>query len=99
MEKPFLRRHSFCRDCGPLFTLIRLNRLKNPRGCLARWSLRLQPYTCQLIHRNVVPDLLSRSVPMVSSVDVEFPLNTPFEDTTDKWYKNMVDKVSIDSGE
>lgn len=60
--------------------------LKNPSGRLERWGCRLSPYNFVVEHRrgseNVVPDALSRSVP-VSSVGVQSP---------DEWYKNIFDR-------
>lgn len=61
-------------------SLLWLHRLKDPQGRLARWSLRLQPYNFELIHRkgkdHVVPDLLSRSVPQ--NCDVITPSTDKF---------------------
>jgi hypothetical protein len=46
------------------YSLLWLNRLKEPTGKLARWSVKLQQYSFDLIHRkgtfNIVPDALSR---------------------------------------
>ena len=66
---------------------------------MARWALRLQPYDYQLIHRkgkdHVVPDFLSRSVPV--TVDVLDPVTSSFSPdfsvTEDKWYKNLISKI------
>ena len=78
-------------------SLLWLHRLKDPQGRLGRWQLRLQQFDYHLVHRkgkdHVVPDFLSRSVPVsVESVDI---LNPPdFGLTTDKWYLTMLEKVS-----
>lgn len=76
------------------FALQWLNKLKDPVGRLARWSVRLQQYDFVVIHRrgkeNVVPDALSRSVPMVEEVAV----SAPFPDYKDTWYSAMVSRVS-----
>lgn len=66
-----------------------LANLREPRGRLARWAIRLQQFDFEVIHRkgkdHVVPDLLSRSVPEISSLTVG--------DYKDKWYKRMVTNV------
>lgn len=71
-------------------------------GRLARWSVRLQQYDFRIVHRrgkeNVVPDLLSRSVPVVDCV-AEMVVsggkaNGKVTDTvSDKWYLRMFRKV------
>lgn len=52
------------------YSLLWLNRMKDPTGKLARWSVKLQQFDFDLQHRkgkfNVVPDALSRS-----PIDVE----------------------------
>lgn len=57
-----------------------LHKLQNPSGRLARWSLRLQGYDFEVIHRkgssHVVPDALSRAVALVEI--------TP--EDCDQWY-------------
>lgn len=57
--------------------------LKNPTGRLERWGCRLSPYNFTIEHRrgsdNIVPDALSRSVP-VSVTTVP---------TSDPWYRNI----------
>lgn len=77
-------------------SLIWLNRLKDPTGRLARWAIRLQPFNYTIIHRkgkeNIVPDYLSRSVPIVTdsiSVDSENDLSI-----NDPWYIRMIRKVN-----
>lgn len=75
-------------DCH---SLLWLNRLRDPLGRLARWALRLQPYTFKLIHRkgkdNIVPDMLSRAV-AVDSAEISDP------SSLDKWYNNLLKNVS-----
>lgn len=54
-------------------SLVWLNNLKEPRGRLGRWVLRLQQFNFEIIHRkgkdNVVPDCLSRSVPIINNIN------------------------------
>lgn len=62
--------------------------LKNPTGRLERWGCRLSPYNFVIEHRrgseNIVPDALSRSV----------PVNVITSDTTiaDPWYQNIFNR-------
>lgn len=64
--------------------------INNPTGRLARWGVRLSAYNFEIKHRkgseNVVPDSLSRSVP-VSAIDAL--LDTPTLITTDPWFLNV----------
>lgn len=76
-------------------SLLWLNRLKDPTGRLARWALRLQPYDFTIIHRkgkdNVVPDFLSRSVPITAdAVNISDQSQTSIRDP---WYMKMVNRV------
>lgn len=75
------------------YSLLWLHNLKDPQGRLARWALRLQPYSFDLIHRkgkeHVVPDILSRSVE-VESIQVHV-LQEPKKE--DKWYAKMLRNV------
>lgn len=61
--------------------------LSNPTGRLARWGVRLSSFDFEIKHRrgveNVIPDALSRSVP-VSAISTSNSL-----DTKDEWYKNI----------
>lgn len=63
--------------------------LKNPSGRLARWGCRLSPYNFVIEHRrgsqNIVPDALSRSVP-VAAVEATV--------TNDSWYNNIIKRCS-----
>lgn len=62
--------------------------LNNPTGRLARWGVRLSAFNFDIKHRkgvdNIIPDALSRNVPVCA-------INTSnsFLTTTDKWYKNI----------
>lgn len=85
------------------YSLKWLNSIKDPVGRIARWAVRLQQYDFEVIHRkgkdNVVPDALSRSVPVVEPVSVpaipSMPSNKldvpPSE--SDPWYCRMVTNV------
>lgn len=61
-----------------------LNNIKDPVGRIARWAIRLQQYDFEILHRkgkdNVVPDALSRSVPIVDAVTDVFPVEFTTED-------------------
>lgn len=79
-------------------SLIWLHNLKEPNGRLCRWAVRLQQFDFKIIHRkgkdHVVPDLLSRSVPVIDSITPEedhsdFDINT----VKDKWYLSMRSKI------
>lgn len=76
-------------------SLLWINRLKDPCGRLARWSVKLRQHNFTIIHRkgaqNVVPDFLSR-IPGETSSDTQVDIPNevflvdiaPIE--TDKWY-------------
>lgn len=63
--------------------------LKSPAGRLARWGCRLSPYNFTIEHRsgsqNIVPDALSRSMP-VGSIDIS-QINDP-------WYLNIIKRCT-----
>lgn len=71
-----------------------LRNVKDPTGRLCRWSLRLQPYDFDIVHRKgsqmVVADAFSRAI---EKIDVSL-----FSSIGDKWYQNIVDKVTNESG-
>lgn len=73
------------------YSLLWLNRLKEPTGKLARWALKLQQYSFDLCHRkgkmNVVPDALSR-IPEQAIATVAIDL-----DKLDDWYENLRTEV------
>lgn len=73
-------------------SLLWLDRLNSPSGRLARWAIRLQQYDYTIIHRkgkeNVVPDALSRTVPVIDSVDISQC------HSSDPWYAKLLGKVS-----
>lgn len=82
-------------------SLIWLNNLKDPCGRLCRWAVRLQQYNFSIIHRrgkeHVVPDLLSRSVPILDAVSI--PSIQPDFDcskTNDNWYLKLREKIIRD---
>lgn len=66
-------------------SLLWLQNLKDPSGRLARWSLRLQSYDFEIIHRkgrdHIVPDALSRAI---ASINIQ-----KFGATKDAWYLNI----------
>lgn len=73
-------------------SLVWLQNLKDPTGRLARWSLKLSNFDCKIIHRKgkdlVVPDMLSRSVPVIDEIIIN-------SEISDKWYKGMCRKVQM----
>lgn len=80
-----------------------LSSLKEPNGRLARWSVKLQQYSFDVIHRkgaeHHAPDMLSRSVPIVDFLrisDSVAAVDTPDSEEDiklDRWYIGMLDKV------
>lgn len=65
--------------------------LNNPTGRLARWGVRLSAYNFDIKHRkgseNVVPDSLSRAVPVAA---IDSTTDTSMG-TTDPWFLNILD--------
>lgn len=76
------------------YSLVWLNNLKNPTGRLARWAVRLQQYDYTIVHRkgkeHVVPDALSRAVPVLETVEVTGEDSV----SADKWYQKLLDGLS-----
>lgn len=70
-------------------SLLWLKNLKDPTGRLCRWSLRLQPYDFEFVHRKgskmVVADAFSRAV---ETVDVQ-----SFSSSDDSWYDSWRNRV------
>lgn len=62
--------------------------LNNPTGRLARWGIRLSMFNFDIKHRrgvdNVIPDALSRAVP-ISAISTEGSISN----TSDSWYKSI----------
>lgn len=85
---------------GSTFTVVTdhaslkwLQTFKDPTGRINRWSLRLQAYDFDIVHRKgtqmVVADALSRSVDVVEV--------STFPDETDEWYTKLCAVVSSNS--
>lgn len=76
------------------YSLLWLSKLQNPSGRLARWSVRLQQYDFEIIHRkgkeHLVPDALSRSVPVVHNIAVD-----PEIRPKDRWYNKLCESVQL----
>lgn len=68
-----------------------LNNIQDPVGRIARWAVRMQQYDFDIVHRkgkdHIVPDVLSRAVPVVGSLELDEP-------SGDKWYDEMCRKVA-----
>lgn len=71
--------------------LLWLLKIQNPSGRLARWAIQLSQYDMEVIHRkgklNIIPDTLSRNI----HLDI---INENEETKTDKWYQNMIQRVT-----
>lgn len=67
--------------------------LNNPTGRLARWGVRLSAFNFEIKHRkgadNIVPDSLSRSVPIAAINDSNVTNTKPSANTNDPWYLNI----------
>lgn len=82
------------------YSLVWLNRLQSPAGRLARWAVKLQQYDYEIIHRkgreHVVPDALSRSVPIVDFLQapsVEPADANELKVSDDCWFNSLRSKV------
>lgn len=77
-------------------SLTWLYKLPQPTGRLARWIMRLQQFDFHVIHRkgadNIVPDMLSRTVPNIDKVDIRGPGNEVAA-VRDKWYLKQIQLV------
>lgn len=75
------------------YSLLWLDRLKNPTGRLARWAVRMQGFDFAIVHRkgkdHVVPDFLSRSVPVLDAIEIDNDVSDS-ENIRDRWYNKMV---------
>lgn len=80
------------------WSLIWLQNLKDPTGRLARWAVKLQQFQFKILHRKgkdmVVPDALSRSVPVVDLLSVRDDTPVLSDKIDDRWYKKMLEKVT-----
>lgn len=80
------------------YSLKWLNNLKDPSGRLARWSVRLQQFDFEVVHRkgrdHLVPDALSRTVPDIAEVQVELEKNEVKTEINDSWYRRMCKNVN-----
>ncbi|KAK9730836.1 Integrase zinc binding domain [Popillia japonica] len=76
------------------YSLLWLSKLQNPSGRLARWSVRLQQYDFEIIHRkgkeHLVPDTLSRAVPVLSTIAIN-----PESPIKDRWYLKLCESVNL----
>lgn len=76
------------------YSLVWLQNLKEPTGRLARWAVRLQQFDFVIEHRkgkdNIVPDMLSRAVPVLDELD-ERDISTMAKE--DRWYGKMLKVV------
>lgn len=78
------------------YSLLWLQKIKDPIGRIARWNLRLQQYDFEIVHRkgklHCVPDALSRAVPAVDFVE-NVAVSNQKGPVADNWYLKMKDIV------
>ncbi|KAH0817198.1 hypothetical protein GEV33_005593 [Tenebrio molitor] len=78
------------------YSLLWLNRMKDPAGKLARWSVKLNQFSFELVHRkgklNVVPDALSRLPAEIAAVDIDSFLGVNLNDL-DESYTRLRDNI------
>lgn len=69
------------------YSLCWLHNLRNLSGRLARWAVRIQQFDFTVKHRHgkdhVVPDTLSRSVPVIDAARVS-------ASSQDRWYRRLI---------
>uniref|UniRef100_A0A1Y1L0V4 RNA-directed DNA polymerase n=1 Tax=Photinus pyralis TaxID=7054 RepID=A0A1Y1L0V4_PHOPY len=77
-------------------SLIWLSNLKDPRGRLSRWAVAMQQYDFEIIHRkgreHVVPDCLSRAVPVV---DFVHNISHNPNNASDKWFDSLRESIVL----
>ncbi|CAF4911609.1 unnamed protein product [Pieris macdunnoughi] len=68
--------------------------MKDPHGKLARWAMKLQAFSFDIVHRpgssNVVPDALSRSI---NAIEIQADGVEIREEHKNTWYKDKVKSV------
>lgn len=78
-------------------SLLWPSNLKDPQGRLERWALRLQQFVFDLIHRkgkeHVVPDCLSRSVPVLDAMEEEEIADKESLTVKDPWHLKKLELV------
>lgn len=79
-------------------SLIWLSNLKDPRGRLARWVVRLQAYDFEIKHKkgkdNAVADFLSRTaIAPANEEEIDLVTIQIKEPSTDKWYNKILQQV------
>jgi hypothetical protein len=78
------------------YSLLWLNRMKDPGGKLARWCVKLNQFSFDLVHRkgklNVVPDALSRLPAEMAAVDIDSFLGVNL-DNLDESYTRVRENI------
>ncbi|KAG6438737.1 hypothetical protein O3G_MSEX000180 [Manduca sexta] len=71
-----------------------LHKMKDPHGRLARWAMKIQQFSFDIIHRpgryNIVPDALSRSINALTDNSYNILI---LDKHKDDWYKKKVAKI------
>lgn len=83
------------------YSLLWLQQLKDLNGRLARWAVKLQQFDFKLVHRkgkdHVVPDALSRSVPVIDVINENADhVVIDVDSDKDKWYRKILTRVEND---
>lgn len=72
-----------------------LHKMKDPHGRLARWAMKLQQFSFDIVHKpgksNIVPDALSRSIDTIKDNNINSLVI--MDKHKDDWYKNKVTKT------